>query len=575
MAGKIGNLGIACAVLTILASLIRILLESFGGLPCGCGNMFICQQPVEGTCVRYDFGDINSEVYPMLLDAVIIGITVVVVAIPEGLPLAVTIALAFSSKKMQKLENLVREIKSAETMGGATHICTDKTGTLTKNEMTVRAAMAIEKVIQVQGNEDVQQEAFVQESKRHFENLRIGTHTVWDILMEGVLWNSSAWFDLVNKNKENEEDPNIYTVKGNCTEQGIFNYLMSATDGDNCVHKKEELTEEKIQCIIPFTSKRKMGSIVVRVTDKIGTDKEIRIYTKGAPDFLLEKCSYSATADGTIKQMDAATTVPTDLSVDADGVTEAQGVIDTYAGLYRRTIKKFASQAYRTIMVCYKDMSMREFTQLKHRYNQFATDEDRAKLEEGLIAVGIFGLQDPLRDTIQDSIQQCYTAGIQVIMCTGDNLDTAVAISKEAGIVQDEEISRNPYSCMTGKDFRNAVGGLVTIEHDGKEMKIVGDMDKFKEIKGQLKVLARSSPTDKLILVTGIQDSGGVVAVTGDGTNDAPALTKSDVGFSMGVSGTDVAKMVSDIVLLDDNFSSIIVALKYGRNVYDNVRKFI
>lgn len=160
-------------------------------------------------------------------------------------------------------------------------------------------------------------------------------------------------------------------------------------------------------------------------------------------------------------------------------------------------------------------------------------------------------------------------------MCTGDNLDTAVAISKEAGIVQDEEISRNPYSCMTGKDFRNAVGGLVTIEHDGKEMKIVGDMDKFKEIKGQLKVLARSSPTDKLILVTGIQDSGGVVAVTGDGTNDAPALTKSDVGFSMGVSGTDVAKMVSDIVLLDDNFSSIIVALKYGRNVYDNVRKFI
>lgn len=147
MADKIGNLGIACALLTIFASLIRILLESFGGLPCGCGNMFICKEPVHGTCLRYDFGDINNEVYPMLLDAVIIGITVVVVAIPEGLPLAVTIALAFSSKKMQKLENLVREIKSAETMGGATHICTDKTGTLTKNEMTVRAAMAIEKVI--------------------------------------------------------------------------------------------------------------------------------------------------------------------------------------------------------------------------------------------------------------------------------------------------------------------------------------------------------------------------------------------------------------------------------------------
>lgn len=140
--------------------------------------------------------------------------------------------------------------------------------------------------------------------------------------MEGVLWNSSAWFDLVNKEKENEEDPNIYTVKGNNTEMGIFNYLMSATDGDACVAKKEELTEDKIQCIIPFTSRRKMGSIVIRVTDKIGTDKEIRIYTKGAPDFLLEKCSYSATADGTIKEMDAATTVPTELNVDVDGVTE-------------------------------------------------------------------------------------------------------------------------------------------------------------------------------------------------------------------------------------------------------------
>lgn len=156
-------------------------------------------------------------------------------------------------------------------------------------------------------------------------------------------------------------------------------------------------------------------------------------------------------------------------------------------------------------------------------------------------------------------------------MCTGDNIDTAIAISKNAGIVS-EENSKHKYSCMTGKDFREAVGGLKQTS-DGVDY--VADMRKFREIKEHLRVLARSSPEDKYLLVTGIQASKGVVAVTGDGTNDAPALTKADVGFSMGITGTDVAKGASDIILLDDNFSSIIVALRYGRNVYDNVRKFI
>jgi len=167
-------------------------------------------------------------------------------------------------------------------------------------------------------------------------------------------------------------------------------------------------------------------------------------------------------------------------------------------------------------------------------------------------------------------------------MCTGDNIDTATAISINAGIVTQAEIDENEesqmYSCMTGKEFRNAVGGLIEIDHpekEGKKIDAVGNMKKFKDIKKYLRVLARSSPEDKRILVTGIQDSDGVVAVTGDGTNDAPALTKADVGFAMGITGTDVAKGACDIILLDDNFSSIITALRYGRNVFDNVRKFL
>ena len=161
-------------------------------------------------------------------------------------------------------------------------------------------------------------------------------------------------------------------------------------------------------------------------------------------------------------------------------------------------------------------------------------------------------------------------------MCTGDNIDTAIAISKNAGIVTSEQVAASEYSCMTGKQFREAVEGLKKVtEKDGKTRDVVGNMRKFREIKKHLRVLARSSPEDKYILVTGIQDSEGVVAVTGDGTNDAPALTKADVGFAMGITGTDVAKGACDIILLDDNFTSIVVALRYGRSVYDNVRKFL
>jgi Ca2+ transporting ATPase len=169
-------------------------------------------------------------------------------------------------------------------------------------------------------------------------------------------------------------------------------------------------------------------------------------------------------------------------------------------------------------------------------------------------------------------------------MCTGDNLDTAVAISKNAGIVTQKEIDDPKakgkdgecYTSMKGKDFREAVGGLKTTRDDnGKEIDVVANMKKFKEIQEHLRVLARSSPEDKYLLVTGIQANKGVVAVTGDGSNDAPALTKADVGFAMGITGTDIAKNACDIILLTDDFSCILVALKYGRNVYDNVRKFI
>jgi P-type Ca2+ transporter type 2B len=182
-----------------------------------------------------------------------------------------------------------------------------------------------------------------------------------------------------------------------------------------------------------------------------------------------------------------------------------------------------------------------------------------------------------LRDEIIDSVKVCHRAGINIRMVTGDNLDTAKAIAIEAGIVTAAEADAK-YVCMEGKQFRELCGGLRRME-DAKDANLVketiADMHMFKAIQSKLKVLARSTPEDKYMLVTGLKELNQVVAVTGDGTNDAPALKKADVGFAMGVTGTGVAKEASDIILLDDNFASIITAIRWGRNIYTNVRKFL
>jgi magnesium-transporting ATPase (P-type) len=194
-----------------------------------------------------------------------------------------------------------------------------------------------------------------------------------------------------------------------------------------------------------------------------------------------------------------------------------------------------------------------------------------------LTIIGIYALQDPLRDEIVESAKKCKKAGINIRMVTGDNLDTAKAIAIEAGIVSKEE-AENEYVCMEGKQFRELCGGLVKMEEgsgDGKLREEIGNKAMFRIVKDKLKVLARSTPEDKYMLVTGLKELQSVVAVTGDGTNDAPALKKADVGFAMGITGTDVAKHACDIIVMDDNFASIVKACMWGRNIYDNIRKFL
>lgn len=229
--------------------------------------------------------------------------------------------------------------------------------------------------------------------------------------------------------------------------------------------------------------------------------------------------------------------------------------------------------------MAYTDYSESEWENLKKTHNNFATEADRTAAESGLVMVSIFGLMDPLRPGIRQAVEQCHRSGVNVRMVTGDYLETAIAISREAGIITDHDLNSNEdgYLCMTGQQFREIVGGIVSKVDPvtNKRIDSVGNKRAFREVTKKLKVLARSTPEDKYLIVTGLKDEGNVVAVTGDGTNDAPALNRADVGFAMGIAGTDVAKNASDIVLTNDNFCSVLTAIKYGRNIYDGVRKFL
>ncbi|CDW88443.1 calcium-translocating p-type pmca-type family protein [Stylonychia lemnae] len=467
---------------------------------------------------------LSVDTLKKVIEFVIIAITVIVVAVPEGLPLAVTISLAFSVMKMKEENNLVRKLEASETMGGANEICTDKTGTLTKNQMTVKEIYFLDTIYTG--------------VPAHFNTLPRN-----DLLAEGVLFNCSARIE--------RNELGVLETKGNCTEQGLISYLMDAgVQADHLLRQKDD----KILQVIPFNSKRKRACTAIRHPTK---ENLVRVFVKGAPEIVLELCeSY----------------------FDKDGQTQTIGKSQRDRIVNDVVTNSFAKKAFRTLLIAYADLTNEQYDNLCEQNNNFASEVDREVLESSLTVIGIYALQDPLRDEIVQSVKDCHKAGINIRMVTGDNLDTAKAIALEAGIINAEE-AETEFVCMEGKQFREICGGLVSIKDenntDGKLREEIGNKGMFRIVKDKLKVLARSTPEDKYMLVTGLKEFQSVVAVTGDGTNDAPALKRADVGFAMGITGTEVAKEASDIILLDDNFASILTAVKWGRNIYENVRKFL
>ncbi|KAF8822135.1 plasma membrane-type Ca(2+)-ATPase A1 PMCAA1, partial [Cardiosporidium cionae] len=521
IAGDIGNLGFLCACLTFSVLVVEFWL------------MWLLQAVDE----RDDVLGIIEEHVSFLITA----ITIVVVAVPEGLPLAVTISLAYSIGQMLLDKNYVRRLAACEIMGGANEICSDKTGTLTTNKMTVQSFWNGKSSFDLTKNKDVQ----ISEDADYLQNLA-----------DALALNSTAYLDEQTVDVGNV-DGSLQTVSryiGSPTECALLQFATQLGFNYEEIRKNKGNDTQIVQRN-EFNSKRKLMSTVVLV--KQGESSKYRLYVKGAAEIVLRLCTKRYEIGST-----AVTFEKDDISL-----------------IEKNVITHFASEALRTICIAYKDIDC----------NTFKPANEEEEIETDLICLGIAGIRDPVRKEVPDSVRKCQRAGIRVRMVTGDNIVTARQIARQCNIFTEETGG----VAMNGRDFYRLVGGIVCKLHrtevcncctDEKTAKrlgttlredTLGDMYKFNCIADNLQVLARSQPTDKYALVTGLKQRGAVVAVTGDGTNDAPALKKADVGFAMGLAGKEIAKQAADIILLDDNFFSIVQAVKWGRSIYNNIRRFL
>ncbi|CAD6262405.1 unnamed protein product [Miscanthus lutarioriparius] len=419
-----------------------------------------------------------------------VAVTIVVVAVPEGLPLAVTLTLAFSMRKMMKDKALVRRLSACETMGSASTICSDKTGTLTLNQMTVVEAY------------------FGGKKMDSPDNAQMLSADLTSLIVEGIAQNTSGSIFEPEGGQEPE-------VTGSPTEKAILSWGLKLGMKFN-----ETRSKSSILHVFPFNSEKKQGGVAVHLGGS-----EVHIHWKGAAEIILDSCTCWVDTDGSKHSMTP------------EKVAE-----------FKKFIEDMAAASLRCVAFAYRTHEMDDVPDEDHR-------EEWKLPEDNLIMLGIVGIKDPCRPGVRDSVRLCQAAGIKVRMVTGDNLQTARAIALECGILDDPNVSEP-----------------VIIE--GKTFRALSDLER-EEAAEKISVMGRSSPNDKLLLVKALRARGHVVAVTGDGTNDAPALHEADIGLSMGIQGTEVAKESSDIIILDDNFASVVRVVRWGRSVYANIQKFI
>ncbi|KAG2017681.1 calcium-transporting ATPase [Coprinopsis cinerea AmutBmut pab1-1] len=513
LAELIAKIGSACGLIMFTALMIRFFVQLGRGIP-------------ERT---------PDEKGMAFVNILIISVTLVVVAVPEGLPLAVTLALAFATKRMTKENLLVRVLGSCETMANASVVCTDKTGTLTTNSMTVVAGSVgvhckfvrrLEENAARTNADEVEKSssgAVAIKSRKDFSLDQAELNTalppsVRDLFNEAIAVNSTAFEDV-----DPESGETVFI--GSKTETALLQFAKEL----GWANFKQTRDAAEVVQMVPFSSERKAMGVVIKLPNG-----GYRFYAKGASEILTRRC-----VNHIVVQKNGA---------ENSDIVEVTEIDEAAQQNISRTIIFYANQTLRTIALCYRDFP--SWPPAGSNLNE-EHEVPYEELAQELTLIGITGIEDPLREGVRDSVTKCHRAGVSVKMCTGDNVLTARSIANQCGIFTPGGI------IMEGPVFRK----LTTPERI--------------EIVPRLQVLARSSPEDKKVLVETLKSIGEVVGVTGDGTNDGPALKTANVGFSMGIAGTEVAKEASDIILMDDNFTSIVKAIMWGRCVNDAVRKFL
>lgn len=425
-----------------------------------------------------------------LQDILIVSIAVAVSGIPEGLPIIMTIGLAHGVHAMAKKNALVRKMGAVETLGCISVICTDKTGTLTKNEMTVAKLYSSDSIIKVEGTGYSPEGALILNAKKITAK---NNETLNRFITAGVLCNNARM----------KKEDNGWFVMGDSTEGSLIVLGKKAGLSEDQLNIEYERIGE-----LTFTSERKCMSTFHK---KGG---ESHMFSKGAPGYIIEKCTHIE-KDGNITLLSK---------------NEKEKIIETY--------EAFSSEALRVIAIAYKTLPSGKMTGVK----------DEIADEKDLIFLGLAGIEDPIRDGVKESIEACRKAGIKTVMITGDHITTATSIAREIGLIKSSELVM-----------------------EGSELDKLSE-EEFSSIVERISVYARVTAEHKLRIIDAFEKCGHVVAMTGDGVNDIIALKKAHVSISMGLKGTDVAKEASDILLLDDNFNTIVSAIKEGRSTYNNLK---
>ncbi|HHY38412.1 MAG TPA: cation-translocating P-type ATPase [Clostridia bacterium] len=472
------------------------------------------------------------------------GVSLAVAAIPEGLPAIVTVALALGVQRMSRNNAIVRKLPAVETLGSTTAICSDKTGTITKNQMSVKSVIACGQQLDLSKEENGESDSAIAGIRKAFPWLGL-------LVSAGVLCNNAStdrrqrlprdgfgimleeafprgttlrWNGRRHMRARNPRDRD-----GDPTEVALIQLAWRLGFDPNAIRNRSKRVSE-----IPFDAQRRLMSVVVR------EGRGFRVFTKGAPEAVLGRSSHLLVCRG-------------------DGL-ESEPMTEEERQYLENLASSMGKKALRVLGLAHKTLGPGE-------------SADDPRVEDGLCFIGFVGLLDPPRPEAKRAVETCRAAGIKTIMVTGDHLNTALAIAAETGIISSAPLVTGELSPVRPRFPKRGKEGIPPFL-TGRDLDAMSD-EELEEICDHVRVYARVSPEHKLRIVRALKRRNHIVAMTGDGVNDAPALEEADIGVAMGKSGSEVTKSASDMVLSDDNFATIVKAVQEGRSIYDNVRRFI